>query len=117
MPAIDTIEKEVLDYLAAALTPVPVYTLIPNDPPDTFITIEKTGGTIRNRIKQATIAIQSYAPSLYAASQLNETVKAAIEAADITSLFSAKLNSDYNFTDTSTKKYRYQAVFDFYYNF
>jgi hypothetical protein len=25
------------------------------------------------------------------------------------------LNSNYNFTDTTTKEYRYQAVFDLYY--
>ena len=26
-----------------------------------------------------------------------------------------ELNSDYNFTDTSTKRYRYQAVYNFIY--
>ena len=27
-------------------------------------------------------------------------------------VFMAKLNSDYNYTDTSVKRYRYQAVYD-----
>ena len=27
-------------------------------------------------------------------------------------VFKVKLNSDYNFTDPSTKKYRYQCIFD-----
>lgn len=117
MPAIDTIEKTVLDYLAAQLTPIPVYMEVPEDPPATMVIIEKTGGGERDKIKTATLAIQSYAPTLFEASQLNETVKLAIGSVDITSLFAAKLNSDYNYTDTSTKKYRYQAVFDFYYNF
>lgn len=117
MPAIDTIEKTVLDYLAAQLTPIPVYMEVPEDPPATMVIIEKTGGAERDKIKTATLAIQSYAADLFAASQLNEAVKLAIKNADITSLFAAKLNSDYNYTDTSTKRYRYQAVFDFYYNF
>ena len=35
--------------------------------------------------------------------------------AESTNIFKSSLNSDYNFTDTSTKKYRYQAVYDIYY--
>ena len=30
----------------------------------------------------------------------------------LNSISKIKLNSDYNFTDTETKEYRYQAVFD-----
>lgn len=117
MAAIKTIEKTILDYLGTQLTNIPVYMEVPEDPPQVMVIIEKTGGTERDKIKTATLAIQSYAATLYAASQLNEMVKLAIQNAAITSLFSAKLNSDYNYTDTSTKRYRYQAVFDFYYNF
>ena len=29
-----------------------------------------------------------------------------------TNVFRCELNGDYNFTDTETKRYRYQAVFD-----
>lgn len=29
-----------------------------------------------------------------------------------TDISKAKLNSDYNYTDTTTKSYRYQAVYD-----
>ena len=61
----------------------------------------------------ATFFIQSYSSSKYKASLLNEKVKDAmydlIELDEITSLH---LNSDYDYTDTTTKKYRYQAVFD-----
>ena len=47
---------------------------------------------------------------------LNEAVKAAVEAAiELPEISSVQLNSDYNYTDTATKRYRYQAVFDFVY--
>ena len=78
--------------------------------------IEKTGGSRENFINSATIAIQSYAESLYKAAQLNDIVKDAMDhMAESTNIFKSSLNSDYNFTDTSTKKYRYQAVYDIYY--
>ena len=50
---------------------------------------------------------------MLAAAELNERVKAAMdELADIDDVSACRLNSDYNFTDTTTKHYRYQAVFD-----
>ena len=43
-------------------------------------------------------------------------MKAALRAMpDTEDIGGAKLNSDYNFTDTAMKRYRYQAVFDFTY--
>ena len=53
---------------------------------------------------------------MYEAAILNEKMKDAInDITDLDSVSSAKLNSDYNYTDTARKKYRYQAVFDFVY--
>ncbi len=47
---------------------------------------------------------------------LNEEVKQAIEKmVELPSISRVELNSDYNFTDTETKRYRYQAVVDFIY--
>ena len=109
------IEKIVLDYLNDALN-VPVYMEMPEDKPDRFVLIEKTGSSRENHIDFATITIRSYAESLYYPAALNEDVKQAMD--DIIALdtvSSAELNSDYNFTDTETKKYRYQAVYDLVY--
>ena len=78
-----------------------------------FILIEKTGGSVSNHISHATISIRSYGATLFKAAELNETVKSAMS--EITSLInvsSCALNSDYNFTDVTTKQYRYQAVFN-----
>ena len=106
------VEEKIRDYLAAAL-PVPVYMERPYQVPERYVIVEKTGSSMENQLYSVTIAIQSYAPTLYRAARLNEDVKAAafgmLEHGDIASV---RLNSDYNFTDTSTKTYRYQAVFN-----
>ncbi|SDQ04437.1 hypothetical protein SAMN04487752_0319, partial [Carnobacterium viridans] len=44
---------------------------------------------------------------------LNEELKEVVENLILLNEISGvRLNSDYNFTDTTTKEYRYQAVFD-----
>lgn len=106
------IEQTVLQYLRAAL-PCPVRMEVPANPPKAFVLIERTGGGRKNQIGRATLAIQSWAGSLLAAAELNEQVKAAMEGlADLDGVSACRLNTDCNFTDTQTKHYRYQAVFD-----
>ena len=66
--------------------------------PDKFVLIQKTGSSKRNK---------------YEASLLNETVKEIVEQlVELNNVSDVSLNSDYNYTDTESKKYRYQAVFD-----
>lgn len=78
-----------------------------------FIVIEKTGGGKENHIYEATFAIQSYSTTLYGAAELNETLKNIMDKfAEEDEICSCSLNSDYNFTDFETKRYRYQAVFN-----
>ena len=104
------IEKTVLDFLQSALA-VPVCMEVSQA--NEFVLIEKTGSSNENRIFTATLAVQSYSTSLYKASRLNEDVKNAMQELDeLDCICSCKLNSDYNYTDTTTKRYRYQAVFD-----
>lgn len=109
------IETIVRDYLSHALAE-PIYLEVPEQAPESFVTLEKTGSGAVDLVCRATLAVQSYAPTLYEAAQLNERVKAALaHMPDTENIASAKLNSDYNFTDTVSKRYRYQAVFDFIY--
>ncbi len=106
------IETTVLDYLSSVL-PEPCSLEVPERPPARFVLLEKTGSSRKNFINTATFAVQSYAPSLFEAAELNERVKAAMDDLILLpDIFSAKLDSDYNFTDTATKKYRYQAVYN-----
>ena len=109
------IEEIIRNYLTGA--GVTAYMEIPEGggtPP--FIVIERTGGGEENHIRSATIAIQSYAETLYGAAQLNEQVLALMDDITLLPQISAcDLNSDYNFTDTTKKIYRYQAVYDLVY--
>lgn len=105
------IEKTVLDYLSGNLD-YPVYMEHPVEKPDRYVVIERTGSTTSNLVEHAVLAIQSCAESLYYAAALNESVKEAMEhITDDTEVMAAKLNTDYNYTNTAKKQYRYQAVY------
>ncbi|NQI84086.1 hypothetical protein HO589_01815 [Streptococcus suis] len=109
------IEVITLNFLTEHLS-VPVYTEHQTQMPDHFVIFEKTSGGKRNHLNQATLAIQSYGQSLEEASFLNEEVKKVVEKmVELPVISKVELNSDYNFTDTETKRYRYQAVVDFIY--
>lgn len=104
------IEKTILDYLGEHLT-VPVYMEEPINKPASYVLIERTGSSESNLIETTTLALQSYGASLYDAAVLNMAVKARIkQAVELPSVSAVYINSDYNFTDTETKRYRYQCV-------
>ena len=107
------IETIVLNALDSALD-VPVYMEAPEKRPVSYVIVQKTGSQRNNRIDSATIAVQSIAPTLQGAAELNESVKAIMDqlSETETDIFRAELNSDYNFTNTQTKERRYQAVYD-----
>lgn len=108
------IEELLRNFLSEKLA-YPVLTEIPDrDIPEQFYLIEKTGGSISNHIERSTITIQSYGSSLYEASVLNEQLKYVMEynAIELDEVSSINLDGDYNFTDTTTNNYRYQAVFN-----
>lgn len=117
------IELTILDYLQMNID-IPVYLETPLNPPDEYIIVEKTGGGQINRLNQAMVAIQSIVKrtdaengSLLRAMKLNATVKSLME--DIiysANIYRCELNSDYNFTNPETGQYRYQAVFNLFYN-
>lgn len=106
------IEATIREYLERELS-IPTYLEIPDNEPEKYITVEKIGGGKTNHIKNATFAIQSRACSMYEAAELNEKVKGAMDdIIKLDSISRSALNSDYNFTDTTKKRYRYQAVYD-----
>lgn len=106
------IEEIILNYLSDNLS-VFAYMEEPEKPPKEYILIEKVGSSESNCIRSAVIAVQSYSASLHGAAKLNDKVKRLMQNSVILdSIISCKLNSDYNYTDTETKRYRYQAVFD-----
>lgn len=83
--------------------------------PSEYVLVEKTGSSdAGDGLYSSLYAFKSYSTSMYKASNLNEKVKAAVMdmPQNIPGITDATLNSDYNFTDTDTRRYRYQSVFD-----
>lgn len=106
------IETIVKDYLETK-TNVPVRFERSPEMPDQCIVLEKTGGSHNEQLFTATMAVQSYGKTLADAALLNANVVYwMLDIRDaVTNVFDISLNSDYNFTDTASKRYRYQAVF------
>lgn len=102
----------ILNYLTDHLS-VPVFLEHQKNEPKRFVIFEKTSSSKNNYLPSATFAFQSYAESMYEAAKLNEEMKQVVEnMIELDEISGIHLNSDYNFTDTETKQYRYQAVFD-----
>lgn len=111
------IEQTAYEYLSANLT-APVYMEVPEaDVPDEFVVMEKVAGSITDHIRFATIAIQSYSlTSLYNAAVLNDSVHDVMDVmASYTDVSGCQMTADTNFTDTSTKRYRYQCLYNIFY--
>lgn len=110
------IEIVIKEFLESKLS-VPVLMEVPKNPTSSFVIIEKTGSSRTDQITTSAFIVQSYGKSLLEAAELNETVKEWMMdglngLASLGTIASVYLNSDYNYTDTSEKRYRYQAVFD-----
>lgn len=110
------IETTIISYLSNSIS-TSVYAERPENIPDKYVLIEKTGSSTENHITTSTIAIQSIVNTmnggtLLDAMELNETVKAAMGGLlMLDEISKVSLNSDYNYTDDRTKEYRYQAVY------
>lgn len=114
------IELTLLNYLKSVLSvPVEMEKPTSNELVE-YVLIQKTGSSQTNHINTAVFVIQSYSDTLYDAALLNEIVKNAMIGNGVdqygitatTNISSCTLNSDYEYSDLTTKEYRYQAVFD-----
>lgn len=94
-----------------------VYMEKPGSITEPCFVIEKLGGSQDEHIDTATIAVQTYAPSMYLAASTSETMINAMlnDFIALPEIAKVELNSSYNFPDTTTKHYRYQAIFEIYY--
>ena len=99
-------------------TGCPAYMEQPEDKPERYFVLERTGGGERGtEMRTATVAVQSYGPTMLDAAALNEQVLDIARELQYkeTSIISCEVNSTYNFTDTRTKRYRFQTVIDLVY--
>lgn len=107
------IEETILKYLNEHIEE-PVYMERPEKVTSSYVVIERTGSSMNNYIYTDVFAIQSYGVSLLDAAILNEKVKSVITNGLIffNNIISIKCTNDYNFTDTTTKQYRYQGIYE-----
>ena len=107
------IESTILSFLDNAGLDAPLYMEIPENPPEEFYILENTGQNIRDHVRTTTMAVQSYAQSMERAADLayeiDEVILETLQVLD--DVAGVRLNSLYNFTDQSTKQYRYQGVY------
>lgn len=102
---------DLLQYLNAHLT-VEAYAEAPEELTD-YVLLEQTASRRSNHIITTTIAIQSYGRTLLDAMNLNAEVETAMDGfLTLDNVTRVELETDYNFTDTTTKQYRWQAVYN-----
>lgn len=91
-------------------------TIPPKDAPDNpsrFVTVEKTGGDVRNLVEHSTIAIQAWARTDAQAEEMANAIKGALllgeRPARIHSVFVD--SGPYRFYDKETRTPRYQTLY------
>ncbi|MCL2492508.1 MAG: hypothetical protein FWF33_00490 [Clostridiales bacterium] len=108
------IEAEIINYLESRVD-VPVYADVPEERPESFVTVERVGGSISNHvIDTANIAVQSWADTRYNASELADRVDTAILSmpAAIGGVTRIRRDTVYNFPDPDHISGRYQGEYD-----
>lgn len=109
------IEALLIDYLSSIL-PIPVAADVPEDKPARFVSLERTGGGSRQLVvDRPIVAIQCWADSRADAELLAAMVDKSIKFMpdEYPDVVDASRNSAYNFPDPSSRKSRYQIVYDF----
>lgn len=106
--------EEFLIAWLARKTGYDVYAEAPEGHPTEFYTVERTGSRTANRVTTVTVAIQSWnSLSMYHAAAMNDDLKREMETlVQEPEISACRLSTDYNFTDTDSKYYRYQAVYN-----
>ena len=109
------IEEIIRNYLVPLLS-VPVYADVPSNPPQSYVSFERTNGGEIEHIRTATIALQSYGASRAEAAALHETVMSKMnDIITLDAISSCRINAEYSYPDLETKRYRYQAVYNIVY--
>lgn len=106
------IEEIILNHFIKKAS-VPCYMEEPIKPPSKYILLEKTGSGQNDRLFTAMFAVKSHGQTMLEAAEVNdEAIGIMLSANELPEITRVRLNSDYNFTDLTTKRYRYQAVFN-----
>ena len=90
------------------------YANVPADPPASFVTVERTGGSVSDMVDHPTIAVQCWAPTDEAAERMaNELRVQIVTGARPQGVTRVAVNSGpYRFYDEYTRCPRYQLALD-----
>lgn len=104
------IEATIISYLNG--NGFKAYADVPNPRPESFVTVERTGGTSDSVVlDRPTVAVQAWAKTRYEASELmlavDDCMRNVVSEKNVTR---CKRNSMYNYPDSNQA--RYQAVYD-----
>lgn len=107
------IESIIINHLKDGLDGVEVHSLVPSNRPQTFVVVERTGGSIENLIKQGMFVADCYAPTMEKAAELCEQVIEQMMTLPVhNEVASVRLNAHYNDTDTALHEFKYAALFE-----
>lgn len=107
------IESTILSFLNNAELDAPIYMEVPAQKPREFYVMENTGQRMTDHVRTTTLAVQSYAQSMERAADLAYEIDAVMltRLPELDEVAGVRVNSVHNFTDQSTKQYRYQGVY------
>lgn len=106
---IEILVKEKLEELLN----VPVFLEQPINKPNKYVLVERKGMGEENHLGGSLFIFQSYAETMYESALLNKALISRFKSLiSLDEMVNISLNTDYIFTDVTSKKYRYQAVFD-----
>ena len=86
---------------------------VPAKPDRRFVVVQKRGGERTDHIYTSLFQFDVYAESLFEASALcKEVIKVVDDLICIEEICNCDYGGDYNATDTASKRYRYQAMYN-----
>lgn len=108
-----TIESFIIQHLNQSLDEVSAYGLVPAERPNTFVVLERTGGTIEHFLHHSFFVTDCYGETLEEAVNLSEKVIEAMKTLPLHGRVThVSINSIYNDTDTETHEYKYGVLFE-----
>ena len=103
------VERVVAQRLMGA-TGIKAVLEVPEERPDEFISVEMTGGTGDRFIRQASLAVQSWAQTRQRAAEISRLVEQATPGlAEEQNIFRAVANGTYRWPDPDSGQARYQT--------
>lgn len=108
------IEETVLSHLRAELENNDIYTSVPKEIPDEFVTIQLIDRGKTNQIYACTFEISSFSTNKLGASTLDKSVRDAMEkiTAEETDVSGVELGGGSDAYDTSINKERYLSYYN-----